>query len=83
MEISPNKNWNHSIIPGRWGQARTLEGKYFPGGGGIDILDGVVVRVVIRSVEQYDIEKIKKQTESEVGENCIVGVTSRSERIKQ
>ena len=57
--------------------------------------DGVVVGVVIRSVERYDLVKIKP-TESEAkhrfclslrrlrsSENCIVGATSRSRRIDQ
>ena len=56
---------------------------------------GVVVGVVIRRVEQYDLVKIKP-SESEAehwfclclrclqsSENCIVGVTSRSGRIYQ
>ena len=57
--------------------------------------DGVVVGVVIRRVERYDLVKIKP-TESEAehwfclclrrlrsSENCIVGVASRSGRINQ
>ena len=57
--------------------------------------DGVVVGVVIRRVERYDLVKIKP-TESEAehrfcscllclrsSENCIVGVASRSGRISQ
>ena len=57
--------------------------------------DGVVVGVVIRSIERYDLVKIKS-TESEAehwlclwlrrlrsSENCIVGVASRSGRINQ
>ena len=57
--------------------------------------DGVVVGVVIRSEERYDLVKIKP-TESEAeyrvlwwfrrlrsSENCIVGVASRSGRINQ
>ena len=56
--------------------------------------DGVVVGVVIRSVERYDLVKIKPtETEAEhwfclwlclrSSENCFVGVASRSERINQ
>ena len=57
--------------------------------------DGVVVGVVIRRVERYDLVKIKP-TESEAehwlclclrrlrsSENCIVGVVSRRRRINQ
>ena len=57
--------------------------------------DGVVVGVVIRSIEWYDLAKVKP-TESEAehwfclwlrrlssSENSIVGVASRSERINQ
>ena len=57
--------------------------------------DGVVVGVVIRSLERYDLVKIKP-TESEAehwfclwlrrllsSENCTVGVTSRSGKINQ